>query len=371
MTRLVLAGAGAAQFILLDAMARGRVRADEVVMIGPATQLHGPMIPGWLAGRFTEDEITGDVRQLAQRAGCRFVEGMVRSMDAATRTLVLDDGSRQSYDLLSLTPDEQPAGLDIPGASRTMDACPGRRARQILPSIAEARAAVGTRTVAVAVAGAGLTGFEMAIALSDRVGREASGVTVMLVDPANPLLPEQEPEVRRLAMRILERKRIGVAVGARIVEVTPRGLTLTSGAVVPADVIVWCLGVSPAAMLATSGLALDAQGFVLTDATLRSTSNPEVFLAPAHCFRAGATVVHNLADATGTLPGKSLRQADLRPPRTILIDTGADSALMAFGRVAREGRWARRLKDSLDRRLMTRLRTGPVRAAPSQAVSAS
>jgi len=340
-------------------------------MIGPATQLHGPMIPGWLAGRFTEDEITVDVRQLAQRAGCRFVEGRVASMDANARTLVLEDGSRHQYDILSLTPDEQPAGLDIPGASRTIDVCPGRRARRILPSIAVARAAAGSRTVAVAVAGAGLTGFEMAIALHDRMQRDSSGVTVMLVDPANPLLPEQDPEVGRMAMRILERKRIGVAIGARVVEVTPRGLTLTSGAVVPADVIVWCLGVAPAEMLAGAGLALDEKGFVQTDATLRSTSHPEVFLAPSHCFRAGNTIVHNIAVATGTLTGKSLKQADLRPPRTVLIDTGADSALMAFGRVAREGRWARRLKDSLDRRLMTRLRTGPVRAAPSRAVSAS
>lgn len=371
MTRLVLAGAGAAQFILLEAMARGRVRADEVVMIGPATQLHGPMVPGWLAGRFTEEEITVDVRQLAQRAGCRFVEGVVQALDAPNRTLILDDGSRHQYDLLSITPDERPAGLDIPGASRTMDACPGRRARRILPAIAEARAAAGARTVAVAVAGAGLTGFEMAIALSDRMNLEASSVTVMLVDPANPLLPEQEPEVGRIAMRVLERKRIGVAVGARVVEATPRGLTLASGAVVPADVIVWCLGVAPAQVLADSGLALDEKGFIQTDATLRSASHPEVFLAPSRCFRAGSTIVHNLAVATGTLAGKSLKQADLRPPRTVLIDTGSDSALMVFGRMAREGRWARRLKDSLDRRLVTRLRTGPVRAAPSQAVNAS
>ena len=218
MTRLVLAGAGAAQFILLEAMARGRVRADEVVMIGPATQLHGPMIPGWLAGRFTEDEITVDVRQLAQRAGCRFVEVRVASMDAAGRTLLLEDGSRHQYDILSLTPDEQPAGLDIPGASRTIDVCPSRRARRILPSIAEARAAAGSRTVAVAVAGAGLMGFEMAIALHDRMQRDGSGVTVMLVDPANPLLPEQDPEVGRMrthvaqsALGVIQRRRVMIA----------------------------------------------------------------------------------------------------------------------------------------------------------------
>lgn len=366
--RLILAGAGASQFILLEAMARGRVRADDAVMIGPATQLYEPMIPGWLAGRYVEDEITIDVRGAAERAGCRFIEGRVESLDADARTLTLTSGTTQSWDLLSFTPEELPAGLDIPGAARAVDVCPLRRVRRILPAIAEARQAAGSRTVAVAVAGAGIMGFEMAVALQERMQRDTTGVTVMLVDPANPLLADYDAAVGRIATHVLERRRIGVAIGSPVVEVTPRGLTLASGAVVPADVIVWCLGVAPSPMLASSGLALDAQGHVETDAMLRSVSHPEVFLAPAHCPRAGSTIVHNLGVATGTLTGKAMRPADLRPPRLRLIDAGKGSALFVFGDAAREGAWAGRIKESLDRRLVKRYRNaGALRTEPVSA----
>jgi selenide,water dikinase len=276
-------------------------------------------------------------------------------VDAAAKAIVLEDDTTEPYDTLSLALGPVPAGLDVPGVSRTVAVCPDGRARHILPAIAEARTAAGSRTMAVAVVGAGASGFEVACALRARLQRETPGASVMVVDASDEVMKDQGPKARRLALSMLERRRIGVALGARVVEVTSRGLCLASGAVAPADFVIWCTGAAPPTAISGSGLALDEAGFAAVDAALRSKSHPDVFVAGgAVSMREGRVLAHNLAVACGSVPGKTFKSYQRRLRAPTLLNAGDGMALLSFGAVAREARWAMRLKDRLDRRWVER-----------------
>jgi selenide,water dikinase len=135
----------------------------------------------------------------------------------------------------------------------------------------------------------------------------------------------------------------------------------------PVDAALWATGAAPAAFLRETGLALDAGGFVEIDATLRSTSHPEVFAAGdvasmrgtprpksgVYAVRQGPPLARNLAAA---LAGGAL--AAYRPQREALalITTGERYAVATRGGLTLQGAWVWRWKDWIDRRFMARYR---------------
>jgi selenide,water dikinase len=227
------------------------------------------------------------------------------------------------------------------------------RAREILPAIERAQKAFDQREIRIAVVGASGRGFETACALRARLVRDGTSATIMLVDGEPQLLPRCPSSARTLAARVLQRLNIASALGARVVELSRRGLRLTSGAIMPADVVVWTAGNAPARGLTNSGMTLDERGFVRFDEMLRSVSHPDVFVA-GESADMGTALTDNVAAFCGGAPAPRYRRYQPSSRQFTLLDCGDGSALLAYGGVAREGRMAMRLKESLDRRFISR-----------------
>lgn len=355
MKRLVLAGAGPPQLALLEGLAAGHVKAvDPVLVVPDPVYVHDPMQPGWLAGRHDEAAMSIDLRAFAERAGCRYVEGEVRRVDAAARVIELADGRTERWEALSLARNSIPCDARVPGAAEfTIPVRPMARAREILPAITRAQQTFDQREIRVAVIGASSRGFETACALRARLRHDGTSATIMLVDGEPHLLPDCQPAAGSLAERVLRRLTIGSALGARVAELSRRGLRLNSGAIIPADVVVWTIGHVPPAGLRDSGLALDERGFVEVDATLRSVSHPDVFVAGASADT-GTVLTDNVAAFCSDAPSPRFRRYQPPGRQFTLLDCGDGSALLGYGAIAREGRMAMRLKDSLDRRFLSR-----------------
>lgn len=355
MKRLVMVGAGAAQLGLLEGLAAGHVKAGEPLLVSatPAYVRDG-MLPGWLAGRHEEPAMSIDLRSLAERAGCRFVEAEVARIDAESRIIELGNGRQEPWEALCLSRNSIPCDARVPGAAEfTIPIRPMARAREILPAIEQAQRTFDQREVRIAVVGASSRGFETACALRARLLRNGTSATVMLVDGESDLLPDCDPAARPLAARILRRLNVASALGARVADLSRRGLRLNSGAIIPADVVVWTIGHAPAAALTGSGLALDERGFVQHDDTLRSVSHPAVFIA-GESAAMGMVLTDNVAAFCSDAPAPKFRRYHPPGRSLALLDCGDGSALLSYGGFAREGRLAMRLKDSLDRRFMQR-----------------
>lgn len=124
----------------------------------------------------------------------------------------------------------------------------------------------------IAVVGGGLTGIETVAELAEA----HPGRTVHLVtrDAPGGMLDERG---RAHLARTFDRLGIEVRAGAAVSKVGPDGLLLDDGDQVDADLVVWTTGFAVPPLAREAGLAVDERGRMLVDATLRSTSHPEVY----------------------------------------------------------------------------------------------
>jgi selenide,water dikinase len=362
MKRLLLLGGGHAHVQVLAALAEERLPSATVTLLTPhARALYSGMVPGLVAGHYAEDDCTIPLRPLAGRAGAAWVEAAAEAIDTARRVVRTRD-AEFAYDTLSIDT----------GAVMSRDTIPGAREHglfvrpieQFVRLWAGLEALAAQRALSVVVLGGGAAGAELAMAMRHRLGDRAR---LSLVTGPTPLLPGHPPGVRARALRALKRRAITV-LEDRCTAVAADHVLLGSGARLQCDAPVLAIGASAPPWLATSGLALDAQGFVATGPTLQSTSHPEVFAAGdvatradvahprsgVYAVRAGPPLALNLRRfvAGGTLQVYRPQRRSLN-----LLSCGDRSAIASWGPLAAEGRWVWRWKDRIDRAFIARFAT--------------
>src|SRR5690606_1966134 len=154
---------------------------------------------------------------------------------------------------------------------------PGVHTLRTLPDADALRAMVDHGARRAVVLGAGFIGLEAAEAFRTR------GLEVDLVDLAPHVLPVLDDELASLLAdeRAARGVRTNVGVAAERVEATAQeptalAVSLSVGTVLPTDVVVLSVGVSPdSGLAATAGLDLGAGGAILVDEQQR-TSDPHI-----------------------------------------------------------------------------------------------
>jgi selenide,water dikinase len=282
-------------------------------------------------------------------------------LDAAQRQVTLDDGRRLGYEILSIDT----------GPETDLDALPGARAHALPVRPIEAFvqrldacfAAAAPALPALVVVGGGAAGVELAMALAWRQRRTGAVPRVTLVPGPTPLAGLVAGTQRR-AWRALATQGVAVA-GAPAAAVDAEHVVLTDGTRLPCDAAVLALGAAAPRWLGSSGLALDARGFVSTGPTLQSVSHADVFAAGdvatradaphpksgVYAVRAGPPLAANLR---ARLQGEPLKT--YRPQRRTLylLSCGEQRAIAAWGGLGAEGAWVWRWKDRIDRAFIAR-----------------
>lgn len=190
----------------------------------------------------------------------------VSSIDTATKTINVEGGSRQTYDVLLLATGAEPRQLDIPGADlphvhylRTLS-----DARALVASAATAKRAV--------IIGASFIGLEVASSLRTR------GIDVHVVGTETTLMEKVlGSQVGGFLRALHEQHGVTFHLGTTTTSMDERRVTLDNGEQLEADLIVIGIGVIPATALAEqAGLTVDHG--VVVDAYLH-TSAADVFAA--------------------------------------------------------------------------------------------
>jgi 3-phenylpropionate/trans-cinnamate dioxygenase ferredoxin reductase subunit len=187
-------------------------------------------------------------------------------LDRASKTVTLADGQSLTYDrLIIATGCRARTWPDAPGGVHTL--------RGIDDALA-LRAALDEQPQRIAIVGAGFVGCEVAA-----TARKA-GVAVTLIDvEAQPLVPLGAELGARCAALHREHG-VDLRLGAGVATLRKGGVDLTDGTRVDAEVVLAALGALPNTdWLAGSGLALDARGGLLCDATLTSVTDDDVLAA--------------------------------------------------------------------------------------------
>jgi selenide,water dikinase len=366
MKRVVLVGGGHAHLhVLRDAALRPSPGA-ELTLISPFDHHHySGMVPGYLQGRYREEELAFDLRRLCQAARVRFVRGSAERIDVASRSVVVD-GHPIRFDAASLDVGSAALGMDVPGARehawtvRPMNQAVALRER----TDALIRAATGDRPVRVCVVGAGAAGVEVALALHRRIESAARRAELTLLDRGE-LLPGYPSRVRGLASEILSRRGITVHRG-EVRAVQEDGVRLHAGESMPAELVVWLTGAAPPALIRASDLPMGSDGFFQVDSTLRSTDgapvwgagdcvsiegHPDVPKAGVYAVREAPVLAHNLR---AWVAGGGPREYRPQSSFLSLLNTADGMALLRWHRFVSHSRLAWWLKDRIDRRFVRR-----------------
>jgi pyridine nucleotide-disulfide oxidoreductase family protein len=367
MKRLLLAGAGHSQLFVLRALARRPVPDLDVTLIAPYDrQLYSGMLPGWIAGHYALDEISIDLRPLAEAARARLILDRVTGLDLDQRQVLTECSAPFDFDLLSLATGSSIAAESIEGAhSHALALRPTHGFvaawEALAPRLARADRARLT------VVGAGAAGMEVAMAAAYAL-RGMDGRAEVRILSGGAVLPGHGPGVRERVRRELARANVEVidAIAARIAS---DHVLLADGNTLPSDLTLLASGAAPPAWLPNTGLALDDAGFIAVDSYLRSVSHPSVFAAGdiaamvgvprarsgVYAVRSGPPLADNLIRQ---MLGRSLRSYTPRRVALSLLAMGPRRAVLSWNGLSSAGEWVWRWKDRIDRRFIAMFRRG-------------
>ena len=331
------------------------------------------MLPGYIAGHYSFDQVHIDLGRLAAFAGARLYRDEVIGLDRAAGRVLCRHRPAMPYDFASINIGSTPQVARVNGADA--HAVPVKPIHQFnqrwLALLARVRAQAG-RTTTIAVVGGGAGGVELTLAMQYRLrhelqslGRDPDTLVFHLFTSSAQILPTHNAGVRRRFEQVLAQRGVLLHTGAEVHGVLPGQLITADGQSLQADEIMWVTQAGGAPWLQGTGLALDGDGFIQVNDSLQSVTDPRVFaagdiaamvgrpLAKAGVFavRQGRPLADNLR--------RSARGQPLQPyrPQTswlALISTGDQFAVASRGRLGFAGGWVWRWKDWIDQRFMRR-----------------
>jgi selenide,water dikinase len=358
--RLVLLGGGHAHVHVLSALATQPLDDVEVTLVSPyPRQVYSGMLPGWVAGHYAIGECVIPLLPLCDRGDVTFRVTSAQRVDLDRNIIHCSNGEELPYDLLSIDTGPVADLSRIPGAVEY--AISIRPIEMFIEAYQKVAALIRTRQtgarIRIAFVGAGAGGIELALAMQHAFRDIDLGVT--LISAANTLPGNVGPRLGRH----MRAHGIVALVNQAAAEITPAGVRLASGGLVDADHVFVAIGASAAAWPRVSGLQADAQGFILVNDRLQSTSHPNVFAAgdcatmEAHprpksgvyAVRAGPPLAINLRRF---FSGEALQRYVPQARSLYLISVGDRYAIGSWGRWSWEGRWVWKWKDRIDRAFM-------------------
>jgi selenide,water dikinase len=380
---IVLVGGGHSHAVLLRRWAMRPLPGVRLTLICRDTHTpYSGMLPGYVAGHYSHEQVHIDLRTLAQAAGARFFRSEVIGLDRNARLVLCQGRPPVPYDRVSINIGATPR-LGVPGAAAHAVAVKPieRFNRHWLDLLARVRARPGRMRLAFVGGGAG--GVELLLAMQWRLrgelkalGRDPDGLSFDLYTSTAQILPTHNARVQRHFMQLLRERDVQVHTGQAVTQVWAGCLQTASGQVFDADEVIWVTQAAGAPWLRETGLTLDEGGFVAVNPFLQSISDERVFAAgdiaslPGQAIeKAGVFAVRQGMPLMNNLRRSLLGQAlvPYRPQRRwlALISTGNADAVASRGAWSARGRLLWRWKDWIDRRFMAQFEQLPAAMAPA------
>lgn len=390
---LVLVGGGHSHVGVLRMLAMRPEPGVRVTVI--CTDIDTPysgMLPGYIAGHYSFDDVHIDLGKLCAFAGARFYHDAVTGIDRERRLVLCRHRPPVPYDVLSINVGSTPQVQQVDGAlAQVVPVKPIAQFNQRWLALREKvlQWPVQNGPITVAVVGGGAGGVELVLSVQYRLrqelkalGRNPEALRCVLLTSGESILPTHNAWVRQRFERVLQQRHVQLHTRAEVVKVSPGCLHTRDGRTFDADDTLWVTQAGGPQWLHDTGLAVNEAGFVRVSDTLQTLTDPAIFAAGdiadfterplekagVFAVRMGQPLAENLR--------RSLRGEPLKPYRPqrhwlALISTGDRHAVASRGALGFAGDWVWRWKDHIDRSFMRRftelpaMAIGPAPAAPA------
>ena len=368
MRRLLLVGGGHTHLGVLKMLATQPIAGWAVTLVSESSrQIYSGMLPGWIAGRYSIDECSIPLSDLAARAHATFHAAKITRLSLEDGKVTTADGRSFGFDLLSIDSGSEPAIGGIAGAAaHALSIRPIEAFVAAWPAVVE-RWKHRDTVIELAIVGSGAAAVELAFSVQHRAAVEGlAQVHVTLIGRESRPLEGFAPAAVERVVRLLRRRGIAWRGGSEVTRIASGRLSTAHGVSLPSDTCLLATGAAAPRWPGAAGLDSDDQGFIRVDRTLRSVSDSRVFAAGdvaalkdarpksgVFAVRAAPVLGHNLAAACGQ--GSA---SEWTPQRyaLYLLSTGDGRAIAAWRAWSATGRWVWTCKDRIDRGFVRRFR---------------
>ncbi len=351
---LVLIGGGHTHALLLRKWGMNPLTGVRVTVINPGpTAPYSGMLPGFVAGHYTREQLDIDLVQLCRFAGARVILGAAHGVDAEQRLVHVRGRPPIAYDALSID-----IGItsDMPRLEGfTRHGVPAKPLGAFASRWNAFRAQATTPEIAVI--GGGVAGAELAMAMGFAMQGRAP---VRLIDRGS-VLKDLDGKAREKMLAAMAQSGIELVENADVIKVDETGVFLADGRKIGANFVTGAAGARPHDWQGEIGLAMH-EGFIAVNAQLQS-SDPAIFAVGdcAHMTqsprpKAGVFAVRQAPvlydNLRAVLSGGTLRDYVPQKDYLKLISQGRKSALAEKVGTAFQGKILWRWKDHIDRKFM-------------------
>ncbi len=333
------------------------------------------MLPGYISGHYSFDDVHIDLGKLCAFARARFYHDAVVGIDRERKLVLCRDRPPVPYDVLSINIGSTPQVQRVEGAAAlSVPVKPIARFNQRWLALLEQvrQWPVQRAPMTVAVVGGGAGGVELVLSMQYRLrkelkalGRNPENLRFVLFTSSATVLPTHNAGVQQRFARVLRERGVTVHTGAEVVKVSRGCLHTRDGRTWDADETLWVTQAGGPAWLQATGLSLNKNGFVRVNAQLQTLSDPDVFAAGdiadftdrplekagVFAVRMGKPLTENLRRR---LRGEPLKTYHPQRSWLSLISTGDRYAVASRGALGLAGAWVWRWKDHIDRTFMRR-----------------
>ncbi len=351
MKELILVGGGHAHIQVLHAL---QFSEHQVTLISdvPLAPYSG-MLPGHLAGNFTEEELLFDLKKICARFKYYFIQETVLKVDAEKQLVTLSGGKTIRFDICSLNVGILPR--TIPPEAESPHVIYVKPISNFLEKWRSSLQDIGDEGK-ILVVGGGAAAFELAVACGTRF---PSRVTLITGEQGLTLPRGANKQGRRalqnLGVELIEGQKVDKIEDGKLWQ----GSTMRSFAVT-----LIAITARPTELIGKSGLPKSSEGHVLVDDFLRVKGSSVMFAAGdcahfltrdlpkagVYAVRQGPVLAQNILSALKD--SRNLKRYVPQKTTLSLLITGQEEALFCWRGLAIRGRTPWILKRWIDRRFM-------------------
>lgn len=362
-TDLVLVGGGHSHAIALRMFGMNPIPGVRITLISDASDTpYSGMVPGHVAGFYSHEACHINLRSLCRFAQVQFIVDRVIGLDLQNNRVLCANHPAIAFDVVSIDVGSTPKIPDVVGATEhSVGAKPIQKFLNWWNELSEN----SPSNLTLGIIGGGTGGVELALNMQHRLEQKHKDFVIHLFQRDRALMPKHNAWVRRHFQKVLTERGVQLHLGETVREIEENAVVCESGLTVACDAMVWVTQASAPDWVRESGLAVDDDGFILVENSLRSQSHPNVFAtgdiatmmnydrpkAGVFAVRQGKPLFENLR---ATLTNQTLKPYHPQKNYLSLIGTGDGSAVASYGAIGWQSKWLWRLKDRIDRAFMNR-----------------
>jgi len=275
---IILVGGGHTHALFLRQWKNQPVVHTKLVVFDPQKNVaYTGMLPGFIAGHYTEQDLYIDIEALAVTAGAEFIPEAVTQIDAAQQVVTTSTGTDYRYDVLSIDIGIHSSIQSLPVAdpSVVVGVKPLTEFAQQWEKFVT-HDSLPAKTASVAIIGGGVAGVELALAIEYRLRKHSQSPRSITILERHTLLTSVSKATKKYLLAQLKAHDISIQTNVTVREITATKIILEDQSVVPSVFTIAATGPHPYRWISATPLPC-TNGYIQIDSTLRSPAFSNVF----------------------------------------------------------------------------------------------